>query len=822
MLKNYFIIALRNLLKHKVFSAINILGLSVGITCCSILALYIQDELSYDRHFEDSERIFRVTTEIREGDAAPEYLQRTSPPIAMAMQADFPEVEAATRIVNPPEVERHLIRYGNETFYEKTGYLVDSTFFKVFSYELAEGNPKTALSGRSPIILSHQLARKLFGDESGINENIIVTSGFSSDTFRVTGVLKPISRKSHVNADFYMSMNSDGWGDLINGMTTWSGQNFMFTYVKLREGTSTEALAEKFTPWIEKHGGDEMRAMGRKKRLGLQPLKDVHLHSNHFAFNLDLAPTGSIWYIYVMGSVAVFILLLGCINFMNLTTARATQRAAEVGVRKTMGAGQRELIGQFMGESLATVLIAILVSVVLVQFVLPFFNMFATRSLSITSENISFYIIALTIIGLFTGVVSGIYPSFFLAAFEPAIVLKNKGVLNSSSSWMRKGLVVIQFVIAITLIGASFVIHQQLAFVQDQHLGFAVDHRIMIPMRTPEAKREYTLLKMQFEQVTGVKKVSASTSLPFTPLLRDIRLHKADGNMDNGEHHFICNIDEDYFQMLDIPLVAGRHLNRDIDRQTENFSRIMVNRMSLRKLGITEEEASGQKLYWTGRLSGATTETTLIFEIVGVVDDFHQNSLHSGIDPILFLLPESRDNYVFMGISIEPGTFKQVTSGFETIWKTHVPATPFEAQFLSEEVQRKYEHDRQISLVISLFTSIAIAISCLGLYGLSVFVTQRRMKEIGVRKVLGASTFSIVRMLSLEFILLVAVAFFLAAPLAYYAMERWLENFAYRIDLQWSIFVVAGLISFAIAWLTVSVEAIRAASANPVNSLRND
>jgi putative ABC transport system permease protein len=649
-----------------------------------------------------------------------------------------------------------------------------------------------------------------------------VTSGFSVDTFRVTGVLKPVTRKSHVNADFYMTMNSEGWGDLINGMTTWSGQNFMFTYIKLKKGTDDQALVSKFAPWIEKHGGDEMRAMGRTKTLGLQRLKDVHLHSNHFAFNLDLAPTGSIWYIYVMGSVAIFILLLGCINFMNLTTARAAQRAGEVGVRKTMGAGQPELIRQFMGESLIVVFIAILVSVGLVQMVLPFFNSMATRSLSVAGENLFFYFTALVIIGLLTALISGSYPSFFLAAFKPVSVLKNKNVLNASSSWLRKGLVVVQFVISITLIGASIIIYQQLSYVQNQNLGFSVDHRIMIPIRTAEAKNEYAILKTEFEKVPGVKKVSASTSLPFTPLLRDVRLHRAGGNMDNSEHHLICNIDENYFELLDIPLIAGRLLDRVTDRQTDNVSRIIVNRTSVRKLGIVEDEAPGQKLFWTGRLNGAQESTTLVFEIVGVVDDFHQHSLHSGIEPIIFFLPETTNNYVFMAVAIDPGTFKQVTSRFENIWKQHVPGTPFETQFLSEEIRRKYDHDNQISLVISLFTSIAIAISCLGLYGLSVFVTQRRMKEIGVRKVLGASGFSIVRMLSVEFIVLVAIAFLIALPLGFYAMEEWLHNFAYRIDLGLENFLLAGVISFVIAWLTVSVEALQAAASNPVNSLRND
>jgi putative ABC transport system permease protein len=487
-----------------------------------------------------------------------------------------------------------------------------------------------------------------------------------------------------------------------------------------------------------------------------------------------------------------------------------------------MGAGQRELIGQFMGESLITVFLAILVSVGLVQMVLPFFSMIAARSLAVNGNNILFYAVALGLIGLFTGIISGSYPSFFLSAFGPADALKSRNVLNTSSSWLRKGLVVVQFVISITLIGASIVIHEQLAYMRSQDLGFAVDHKIMIPMRTPEAKEQYAILKMQFAQVTGVQNVSASTSLPSTPLLRDIRLYRSGGDMDNSEHHFICNIDEDYFKLLDIPLIAGRFLNRESDRQSGSVSRIMVNRTSLRRLGITDAEAPGQKLFWTGRLNGAKAATTLEFEIVGVVDDFHQTSLHAGIDPIIFFLPETTDNYVFMGVAIEPGAFKQVTARFETIWKQHVPGTPFEAQFLSDEVRRKYEHDRQISLVISLFTSIAIGISCLGLYGLSVFVTQRRRKEIGVRKILGASSFSIVGMLSIEFILLVGIALVIALPVGFFAMEKWLQSFAYRIDLGLKTFIIAGLISFVIAWLTVSVEALRAAASNPVNSLRND
>ncbi len=824
MLQNYFRIAYRNLLRNKAFSLINIAGLSLGIACCTLLGLYLREELLYEKHFEAADRIYRITSTIRQGDGDAEILQRTSPPVAPTMLEEMPELESATRIVNPPEVEQHLIRKGENTFYEDRGFLVDSTFLDVFSFELREGDRTTALKGRSAVILSDELARKLFGDASALDETLIITSGFSVDTFRVTGVLKPLTKKSHVNADFYMTMNSEGWGDFILSMNTWSGQNFIFSYIRLKPGAVASDLIAKLPDFQERHGGEEMRMMKRKKELGLQPLTDVHLHSSHFAYGLDLDTNGSIYYVYVTGAVAAFILLIACINFMNLTTAKATQRAGEVGVRKTMGASQKELIAQFLGESFATILVALIVAAGLVQIALPLFNAATNKQLSLTSANIPFFVGILTITSLITGLLAGSYPAFFLSSFRPAQVLKQKSLLTGSSSWLRKGLVVVQFVIAITLIACSAIVQEQLTYIQQKDLGYAADYRLAIPLRTPEARSGYEIMKKSAEQLAGVKAVAATTSLPATPLLRDFSIYREGNDMQQAQHHFICNVDEGYFDMLNIPIIAGRSFDRSRDKSDtiNNIIPVMVNRVSLQKLGIPLEDAIGARPRYTGRLQGSQDEQTLTFDIIGVVEDFHFASLHSSIDPIAFFLPDNTDSFLFMAIAVEPGSYAALKGQLEELWKKHIPNTPFESNLLTDEVAAQYEGDRQVFLVISFFTVIAICISCLGLYGLSVFVGERRLKEIGVRKVLGASTFSIVRMLSGEFILLVGIAVVIALPAGILFMESWLQNFAYQTSVNSATFIAAGAIAFLIAWTTVAFEAIRAANSNPVDSLRND
>lgn len=822
MLKNYFTIAFRNLLKHKVFSLINIFGLSIGIACCVLLSLYIKEEFSYERHFDQYEEIYRVTSIFKTAERE-ERMPVSSGPLAMTLLSEFPELASATRIVNPPEVEQHLLRFEDKTFYEKTGYLVDSTFFDVFSYTFAEGNREKAFDGPSSVVLSNTLARKIFNNTSALDNLIIINSGTSTDTFRVTGVLDPYVHKSQMDADFYMNMNSRGLGQYIRNETNWVGNNFAHTFIKLKPGTSSERLAAKFPALMEKYGAQQMKEMGIQKSIHLQKLKDIRLYSvaqfgsSTFGFT-DLGGSGNISHIYILGSICLFILLIACINFMNLATAKASQRAGEVGVRKSLGATRKNLIGQFLGESLTIVTIGMLLSLGIVQLILPLFNEFTGKSLTIGSENFFYIIAALVGVSLFTGLVAGSYPAFFLSAFQPAQVLKDKRLSGGSSNWLRKGLVTFQFIISITLISSILIIQQQLRFVQDKSLGFNPEYKIMLPLRTAEAKDSYLRLKDQIKQLAGVNEVSGSTALPSMPIMRDLPLYPDGSSMAKAQIHFNINTDENYFNLLDIKLLAGRDLvfEKDSFGNNTTIGHILVNHACIKANAFTLENAIGSKLHmdWKGE--------HYTFQIEGVVDDFHQFSMHRSVPPMIFLIPGERTNFATLCASVTAAEYKNVLSNMEKIWQNIAPNTPFESTLLSEGVARQYEADQRVLSIITTFTIIAILISCLGLYGLSIYVAERKVKEIGIRKVLGASVPGIIGMLSRDFIKLITIAFVISVPIGYFAMEKWLEGFAYKIELNVLVFILAGGITMGIAWITIGFESVKAAMGNPVKSLRNE
>ena len=816
MLQNYFKIALRNLLKHKIFSVINITGLALGIACCTLLALYIKDEFNFEKHFEGHERVYRINT-VFSRDGNEQSFPRTSPAVAMDMLREIPEIESATRLAPIPEVDQHLIRYKTEIFSEKTGYLVDSTFLDIFPYELKEGDRNTALDAPASVLLSEELAGKIFKDQSPLDEFIIINSGQSSDTFRITGVIKKTGNRSHVDAQFYMSMNSRGWGHEIANMDTWAWNNFIMSYVKLKPGATQESVDSKLPGMIESKAGELLKNAGLAKRMSLQPLDDVHLYSK---FNNDFGMTenGNIQYVYIISSIGLFILLIACINFMNLTTAKASQRAGEVGVRKSLGATRGNLINQFLGESMTIVTASMLLAMGLVQLVLPIFNSLTQRELSINAGNIGYILASLVAIGIITGLVAGSYPAFFLSAFQPAKVLKDKRLSGGSSNWLRRSLVVFQFTISITLISSIVIIQKQLNYIQSKPLGFEAENKIMIPFRTEEAKNNYTQIKNAAKQLAQVTSVSGSTSLPSTPLLRDYALYPQGSTADKAILHRNMAIDEDYFKTLQVNLLAGRELRFESDSMSWNSKnrKVIVNETSLKDLNISFDKAIGSTLY--SDFNGVVYN----HEIVGVVSDFHQFSLHQSMAPLLFFITARTNDYNYLVLSTTSTDSKAIVDQLETTWKELIPNTPFEAGFLSDSVAKQYEEDSQTSSILAIATLLAILISCLGLYGLSIYVAERRVKEIGIRKVMGASVHGIVGLLSKEFVKLVIVAFVIAVPLAYYAMNQWLLSFVYKIELNIFIFVIAGVISLSIAWITISFESIKAAISNPVKSLRNE
>jgi putative ABC transport system permease protein len=807
MLKNYIKVALRNLFRNKAYSAINILGLSLGVACCLLLALYIQDEVSYDKHHDRVDDVYRIVS-IFQGNVLGNKLGTASPPIAMTMKEEIPEIESAVRILNPPGVAQSLFRYRDNLFYETDGFIADSTLFNIFKYEFKEGNPQKALALAQSVVISEKLAIKLFGNEPALDKMVTISQGSTPHEYKVTGVFAN-KYKSFINANFFTSMTSEGWGEYVRGegSKNWAGNNFVPSFLKLVPGHQLAQVEKKMNEVLLKHGEQEMKALGLHKTLVLEPVKDIYLKS-------DVGQSPRIVYIYVVASIAIFILLIGCINFMNLSTAKATKRAGEIGIRKTMGAFRSSLIRQILGEAMVIVIFSIIISIVLVQIALPFFNDLTQKTISFDSDNIYYFISIAAALTIITGLVAGSYPAFYLSSFQPAQVLKGKLNLGNSAGKLRQALVVFQFMIAITLICGIFIITNQLSFMQEKNLGFESRAKIVLPLRTDEAHASYDGLKKELLNNSSVQSISGCNYVPGSTIWSDMMFYPDGGNMDKAVDIRRNRVDAGYIELLNIKMLAGRTFtdNRAMDAETK----LIVNRTAAEKLGFTPEKIVGQNLHfdWQGKKYD--------FQVIGVMENYHQNSLHEEIKPTLFELADSTKRYDFMVASIAASDFDKTIQTIEKIWKSQISNTPFEYSFLDQSIQKQYEEDKRISNIITSFALIAMIICSLGLYGLSSYMAERRFKEIGIRKVMGASVSQIVAMMSTEFVKLVLIAFVISVPIAWYGMNKWLQSFAYRIEINWLLFGLAGLVALAIALITVSFESIKSATGDPVKSLRSE
>ncbi len=808
MLRNYLKIAFRNLLRSKVYSLINILGLSLGITCCVLLALYIEDEYRYDKHHRRLGDIYRITSSF-ESERGLDKLGTTSPPTAMAMWEEIPEVETATRALNPPGVAQNLIQYGDNMFYETNGYIADSTFFDIFTYEMLAGDPKTALVVGNSVVLSDHLAEKLFGTEPALDKTIRISQGGAPADYRVTGVYST-KASSFITPSHITSMTSTGWGEYIRtspqAANEWAGNNFVPSFLRLVPGHDVAAVEKKMNEVLLKHGAESMKALGIQKTLHLEPLKDIYLKS-------DIGRSPRIQYIYVIAAIAAFVLLIACINFMNLSTAKAGKRSTEIGVRKVMGAYRSSLMTQVFGEALVIVFIAIVISIGMVQACLPLFNQLTTKSIALDSTMALFLASALAGIAVVTGLLAGSYPAFYLSSFEPAKVLKGKATFSNSGGLLRQSLVVFQFVIAIALACGMLVISDQLAFMRNQSLGFDADAKVVLPLRTNTARAAYPSLKQELSKTSAVTEVSATDHVPGNPILSDMLYYPDGGSMETALMIRRNNVDPGYLEMMKFKLLAGRSFT---DNRASEQNKVILNRVAAQKLGFEPEAIIGRNIYFDWRGEKYT------YEVVGVTDDYHQVSLKEEITPILFEMPDADNRYSSVVVSVNKENFQQAVAEIEATWKRVINDTPFEYNFLDGSIEKQYDEDKRVSSIITSFTFIAMIICCLGLYGLSSFMAERRFKEIGIRKVMGASLAQITGMMSREFLKLVLIAFALSAPLAGYAMSRWLETFAYHVPVNGWVFVLAGAAALAIALVTVSYESLKAASANPVESLRNE
>ncbi len=823
MLRNYFKIAWRNLLREKGFAAINIIGLSAGLSCCMLICLYIYDELSYDTQHPDVGQLYQVGTVF----VNPDGDQKTAATpyrVADALQQEYPEIGSTTRLVGLFGDDKTLLR-ANPTgaaanskptvFYESKGYLAAPTFFSFFHYDFVEGNGKQALVNPNSIVLSEAIARNLFGNQSALNRTVHVESNTNgTGDYTVTGVFRPGNVPSHIDARFFLSYAGGGLAQYINGTTGMVNNNMFFTYLKLKPGTDARKLEAKLPTFVEKYMRKDLAVAGRDKKQFLTAVRDIHLHTD---LTHNVTPNGSLTYLYVLGSIALFTLLIACINFMNLSTARSGKRAAEVGVRKVLGAEQGALVRQFLSEALLFSLFAFVLALALVWLMTPVFEAVSGKTLHFSLSQRLGLVATFFGISLFTGLLAGSYPAFYLSSFRPIAVLKGgAGQVGGSLSAvaLRKGLVVMQFTLSVMLMIAFVVIAQQMRYLRSADLGFAKEQQLIIPLRSETAKATYPALKQALVSTAQVRSVGASAYYPgiFNP---EDALFYGDGQTKHeAERTRVNRVDADYLQTMGIKLVAGRLFSAAFPGDTTN--RIIVNEKAVKEQGYRSAQAAiGKQAIANWGQEGVR------FTIVGVVNDFHFEDLHVPITPFVFML-NLKGNYNYVVVHLKPGDMQPTWQTISSVWQRFNPAEPFEYSFLDAEFQKNYEAESRLSTLVSYFTFIAILISCLGLFGLASFNVEQRVKEIGVRKVLGATVGSVVVLLSKDFLKLVLIAVVLASPLAWYAMHRWLEGFAYKIDIAWWVFAGAGALAVGIALLTVSFQSIKAALMNPVKSLRSE
>ncbi|WP_428657554.1 ABC transporter permease [Runella sp.] len=817
MIRNYLTVAWRNLVRSKSYSSINILGLSVGMTCCMLLLLYIRSELSYDKHHQHANELYLVKSTVIYSTGTQEDNPRQSSPYAAALKAEFPEIEQTTRLKQNFGENKILLQVREagksvQSFYETNGYQVDSTFFDLFTYHFTEGSPKNALQDAHSVVLSEDVAHKMFGTAPALNRLIKINgSTGNGENFKVTGVYRDERARSHIDARFFVPMAA-GW---VGGFLREQPQNFYYnnmfcTYVRLRPGTNAEQLNRKLPAFIEKYARQGLRTAGFDKRISLIAVPDLHLNGE---IRDIVTPTSSSTYLYILASIALFTLVIACINFMNLATARSAKRAAEVGVRKVMGAGRGLLIRQFLGESMILCLLSLVVAIGLVALFLPVFNGLTGKQIAFRELIDPTILAAFVAMALVTGVLAGSYPAFYLSVFNPVQVLKGRFTNSVSAIALRRGLVVFQFVISIALVLATLVIERQMRFLRNQPLGFTKEQQLVIPLRSDESHKAYTALSNEIRQNNQVLGAAGTKYYPGIGSPSDIGLYRPDQNADQAQYVKTNFVDADFMQLMGFQPIKGRMFSRAFMADTN--LRIVVNETTLRKLNVPLEKAVGYKLSF-----GQQADRSAL-EIVGVVKDFHFEDLHQPIQPYAFLL-NNTDSFNYLIVHANTAQVANLIPFMEQKWKKLLPDEPFEYSFMDEDFQRNYQADVRTSRIVSYFTFFAILISCLGLFGLAAFAAQQRTKEIGVRKVLGASVGSIVGLLSKDFLVLVIIAIVIASPIAWYAMTQWLQGFAYKIDIEWWMFVVAGLLAVGIALLTVSFQAIKAALINPVKSLRSE
>jgi putative ABC transport system permease protein len=810
MIKNYLKMAWRNLMKHKFISFINLFGLTVGLTCCLLITAYVLYETSYDRYNKNANRIYRVTRSFNNRDGVVSLrLSTIAPPFGPLLQNYFPDIQKITRLLPNG---RTPIKYGEKLFNENNVFFADEHLFDVFSVHVTRGNPEKALIDPYTVMFSESMARKYFGDADPVNKTVRVNNQFD---LKVTGVFKSFPSNAHIHPEILLSFNTlrdtAVYGE--RQLQTNYGNNSFFTYLLLPEHYPADKIEKQLPSFLDQRvhfpGAPADFKTSTATKLGLQKLTDIHLHSHT---DYEAEENGDIKRVYIFSVIALIILLIACINYMNLSTARSTLRAREIGIRKVTGATRMELILQFLSESVLISWLSMLLAVGCTALAIPWLNSLSGLQLSISTLFEWKWILSILLIPVLVGIVSGIYPALFMSSFQPVKTLKGLFRVGGSSISFRQGLVVIQFAISIVLIITTAIVFQQLHYMRQTSLGYNKDHVIVLPYNIGTAG-QYESFRNGLLGKAAVKSMGRSSRIPTGRLLDSQNAAVIDSDTlqpINTELKYLA-IDHDFIATYGLQLAAGREFSRSYPTDTANY---MINETVAKTLNWKIKDVVGKPFSYGGTRG----------RIIGVIKDFHFESMHQRIAPIVFVLPKPDQNnfYNALSIKIDGNNINGTIQSIENTWKTIVPGAPFEYNFLDENFGRQYQSEQRQGKLFTIFACLAIFIACLGLLGLSAFAITQRIKEIGIRKVLGASSGSIITLISKDFLKLVAIAAVIAYPIAWWAMDKWLADFAYRISISWWIFLVAGIIAALVALLTVGIQALKAAMSNPVKSLRTE
>jgi putative ABC transport system permease protein len=807
MIYNYLKIAIRNLLKYKFISFINLFGLTVGIACCLLILTYIINELSYDKFHPETDRTYRVTRSFRSPETGIVSLQLGSvaPPFAPLLINDFKEIQKITRLLPGGSA---TIRYEDKMFNEDNTFWGDEHFFDFFKVQVVKGNPAKALSEPYSIMLTEEIAKKYFGNEEPLNKMVRLDNEFN---FKVTGVYKDLPANTHLHPKILLSFNTLK-DTAIYGeerLRTNFGNNSFLTYIRVPEGYDTRNMEKQFPAFLDRHlnPGERIKA-SQWTALGLQKITDIHLHSH---LDDEVEENGDIKRVYIFSAIALFILLIAGINYMNLSTARSALRAREIGVRKVVGAQRKEIIAQFLSESVLVAWLAMLLAVLVTWLSLPGLNKLSGQQLNLGILFRWEIIVPMLIVPFAVGILSGIYPALFMSSFKPILVLKGLFKVGGSAISFRQVLVTTQFAISIILIISTITVFKQMRYMQQKDLGFDKNHIVNLPYSSA-LNNQYDAFRLELLSNTHVKNAGRSSRIPTGRLLdaNGARIKRSDTLEPAGADIKFVSADQDFIPTYGTKIVAGRAFSREFSTDTASF---IINEAAVKALGLKSNDDAIGKDFGYGSRTG---------KLIGVLGDFHFESLHQKIVPLVLLAPRTQNGYRSISIKIAGSNIPSALSHIQKTWQKFLPETPYQYTFLDERFARLYQSEERQKSIFTVFACIAIFIACLGLFGLSAFAISQRVKEIGIRKVLGANVSTIVALLSKDFLKLVLLAAVIAFPVAWFAMDSWLQDFAYRINISWWVFVLAGIIAAIIAFVTISFQAVKAAIANPVKSLRSE